>query len=72
MAAPTRNIMGRAGAGLLALSIGKLFHTTESQQAPFEAGENRHLKRIGESALAQVRRNRSYNFLIDRFGRVYR
>ena len=51
---------------------GIVFHTTESQQAPFEAGENRHLKRIGESALAQVRRNRSYNFLIDRFGRVYR
>jgi hypothetical protein len=51
---------------------GIVFHTTESQQAPFEASENRHLKRIGESALAHVRRNRAYNFLIDRFGRVYR
>src|SRR6185436_3491292 len=29
-------------------------------------------KRIGESTLAHVRRNRAYNFLIDRFGRVYR
>ena len=51
---------------------GIVFHTTESQQAPFEASENRHLKRIGESALAYVHRNRGYNFLIDRFGRVYR
>jgi hypothetical protein len=51
---------------------GIVFHTTESQQAPFEASENRHLKRIGESTLAHVRRNRAYNFLIDRFGRVYR
>ena len=51
---------------------GIVFHTTESQQAPFEAGENRHLKRIGESTLAYVRRNRAYNFLIDRFGRVFR
>jgi len=51
---------------------GIVFHTTESQQAPFVAGENGHLKQIAESALAYVRRNRSYNFLIDRFGRVYR
>lgn len=51
---------------------GIVFHTTESQQAPFEAGENRHLKRIAESTLAYVRGKRAYNFLIDRFGRVYR
>jgi len=51
---------------------GIVFHTTESQQAPFEADENGHLKRIAESAVAYVSRNRSYNFLIDRFGRVYR
>jgi hypothetical protein len=51
---------------------GIVFHTTESVQAPFEAGENSALKRIGESLLAYVRRKRAYNFLIDRFGRVYR
>ena len=51
---------------------GIVYHTTESQQAPFTAGENRHLRRIGESALAHVRRQHAYNFLIDRFGRVYR
>ncbi len=51
---------------------GILFHTTESRQAPFEAQQNAVLKRIGESLLDYVRRRRAYNFLIDRFGRVYR
>lgn len=51
---------------------GIVFHTTESTQAPFEPGHNSALKRIGESLLTSVRLNRSYNFLIDRFGRVYR
>jgi hypothetical protein len=51
---------------------GIVFHSTESLQAPFEARENGVLKRIGESLLEYVRRHRSYNFLIDRFGRVYR
>jgi hypothetical protein len=50
---------------------GIVFHSTESQIAPFEAGHNQALKRIGESLLDYVRRRRSYHFLIDRFGRVY-
>jgi hypothetical protein len=52
--------------------IGIVFHTTESLQAPFEPQQNRVLKRIGESLADYVRRRRAYNFLIDRFGRVYR
>jgi hypothetical protein len=51
---------------------GIVFHTTESRQAPFEAGANSALKRIGESLLDFVRRKHAYHFLIDRFGRVYR
>ena len=51
---------------------GIVFHTTESQQAPFEPGQNRVLKQVGESILDFVRRHHCYNFLIDRFGRVYR
>jgi hypothetical protein len=51
---------------------GIVFHTTESRQAPFEAGANGALKRIGESLLEYVRRKHAYHFLIDRFGRVYR
>lgn len=52
--------------------VGIVFHTTESQQAPFEAGQNRVLKQVAESIVGYVRRHRAYNFLIDRFGRVYR
>jgi hypothetical protein len=51
---------------------GIVFHTTESRQVPFEQRENRVLQRIGESLVQFVARKRAYNFLIDRFGRVYR
>lgn len=51
---------------------GIVFHTTESQQAPFQASANRVLQRLGESLLEYVKRQHAYNFVIDRFGRVYR
>jgi hypothetical protein len=51
---------------------GIVFHSTESQQAPFEAGRNRQLKQVAESLVEYVRQHHSYNFLIDRFGRVFR
>ena len=51
---------------------GIVFHTTESQQEPFEAGRNRVLRQVAESLVEYVRNHRAYNFLIDRFGRVYR
>jgi hypothetical protein len=51
---------------------GIVYHTTESLQAPFEPSQNEVLKRVGESLIDYVRRRRCYNFLIDRFGRVFR
>jgi hypothetical protein len=51
---------------------GIVFHTTESDEVPFEAGQDSNLKRIGQSVLSFVQHNRSYHFVIDRFGRVYR
>ncbi len=51
---------------------GIVFHTTESHMAPFEEGQNRSLRRAGEGMLEYVRRNHSYHFVIDRFGRVFR
>jgi hypothetical protein len=56
----------------LSAPAGIVYHTTESQQAPFEAGQNGVLKKIGESMLDYVQRRAAYNFVIDRFGRVYR
>lgn len=51
---------------------GIVFHTTESHLVAFEAGRTRELNSVSESLLDYVRRNRSYHFLIDRFGRVHR
>ncbi|HTS28832.1 MAG TPA: peptidoglycan recognition family protein [Bryobacteraceae bacterium] len=52
--------------------VGIVFHTTESAQEPFEPGHNRALKQVAESLVEFVRRHRAYNYLIDRFGRVFR
>jgi len=51
---------------------GIVFHTTESDQVPFEASQSRALKRIGQELLLYIRNKRAYHFLIDRFGRVHR
>ncbi len=51
---------------------GLVFHTTESDELPFEPGENHTLQRVSAELLAFVERHRSYNFVIDRFGRVFR
>jgi hypothetical protein len=53
-------------------AAGIVFHSTESHQLPFAERRNRALKRVGRDLLEFVRANRSYHFLIDRFGRVHR
>jgi hypothetical protein len=63
---------GSRGPVRRSMPAGIVFHTTESPQAPFEAGETAALKRLGESLLDYVRRKGAYHYLIDRFGRVYR
>ncbi|MCU1258061.1 MAG: N-acetylmuramoyl-L-alanine amidase, family 2 [Bryobacterales bacterium] len=50
---------------------GIVFHTTESLIVPLEQGLNRALKRTREDVLEHVRRDRLYNFVVDRFGQVY-
>jgi len=57
---------------LRAQPAGIVYHTTESDQASFEPGQNAALKRIGKEVLAFVKHNRCYHFLIDRFGQVFR
>lgn len=51
---------------------GIVYHSTESDQAPFESAEKPALERIGREVLLYVRNKRAYHFLIDRFGRVHR
>ncbi len=52
--------------------VGIVYHTTESAIAPFDAQRNDALKRISRILLTGLRDNRSYNYFIDRFGRVLR
>ena len=63
--APTASIERTGPAGIV-------YHTTESHQAPFEEDYGVALRRAGMSLLEYVRHRRSYHFLIDRFGRVFR
>ena len=51
---------------------GIVFHSTESHQVAFDPAAVKNLKRIGRNLLDYVRSQRSYHFVIDRFGRVYR
>jgi hypothetical protein len=51
---------------------GLLYHTTQSHLAPFEESSNRQLRQLGRNLLELLRRERSYHYVIDRFGRVYR
>lgn len=55
-----------------AAPAGIVYHTTESSLVPFAPEENGRLKRIAQSLVGFVRSQRSYHFVIDRFGRVYR
>src|SRR5262249_53702875 len=51
---------------------GIVFHTTESDQAPFDPTQSHALMRIGHELLLFVRNKQAYHFVIDRFGRVHR
>ena len=49
---------------------GLVYHTTQSHLAPFEESSNRQLRQLGRNLLELLRRERSYHYVIDRFGRV--
>ncbi|MCW5981658.1 MAG: N-acetylmuramoyl-L-alanine amidase [Bryobacteraceae bacterium] len=52
--------------------VGIVYHTTESHVAPFDATHNQRLQNVGQWLLDYVRKNASYHFVIDRFGRAHR
>ena len=51
---------------------GILFHTSESDLWPLEPDFARQLRRGTAGLLRYLQKEQSYNYLIDRFGRVYR
>ncbi len=52
--------------------LGILFHTSESDIWPLDEAHNENLRTSSLGLLKYVQRNRLYNYLIDRFGRVFR
>lgn len=63
---------GGAGTVVRTDPAGIVFHTTESQLIDFEEQKRAALKRIGRYLLEYVLANRSYHYVVDRFGRVHR
>ena len=52
--------------------IGIVYHTSESDMLPFTSDNNASIETHTRGLLEYVRKNKSYNYLIDRFGQVYR
>ncbi len=52
--------------------VGILFHTSESDIWPLEAEYNESLRDSSHRLLRYIRRKSLYNYVIDRFGRVFR
>lgn len=52
--------------------VGILLHTSESDLWPLEADFNSNIRSSSRGLLRYVQRLRLYNYVIDRFGRVYR
>jgi hypothetical protein len=52
--------------------VGIVFHTSESDVWPMEESFNENLRDSSQRLLRFLRRNQVYNYMIDRFGRVYR
>jgi len=52
--------------------VGILFHTSESDLWPLEANYEGRLRQSSTELIKYVQREQAYNYLIDRFGRVYR
>jgi hypothetical protein len=52
--------------------VGILYHTSESDLLPFTPDNNQSIQKRTQWLLEYVRRNKSYNYVIDRFGQAYR
>jgi hypothetical protein len=51
---------------------GILYHVSESDLVPFKPELNMSIKKKSEGLIRYLQRRKSYNYIIDRFGRVYR
>lgn len=52
--------------------VGIVYHTSESDIVPFIPDNTASIQKLSQGTLDWIRKNRSYNYLIDRFGEIYR
>jgi hypothetical protein len=52
--------------------VGLLYHTTEGELVDFKPDNNSDLQRRSHGLMAYVKKEKSYNYVIDRFGQIYR
>lgn len=73
---PRRYRVFEAGRGMReevqSLPVGIVFHTSESDIWPLDESFNENLRTSSQNLLRYLQKNRLYNYLIDRFGRVFR
>lgn len=58
--------------GLKREPVGIVYHTSENDMLPFTPDNSDSIEVRSRGLLEYVRRNKSYNYVIDRFGQVYR
>ncbi|HWN99276.1 MAG TPA: N-acetylmuramoyl-L-alanine amidase [Blastocatellia bacterium] len=63
---------GDEAAERLARPVGIVYHVSESDLLPFAGGYNKSLQNHSRALLDYARTHRLYNYVIDRFGRIYR
>ena len=52
--------------------VGIIYHSSESDIVPFTADNNRSIQARTRGLLEYVHKNKSYNYVVDRFGQIYR
>ncbi|MDQ3805401.1 MAG: N-acetylmuramoyl-L-alanine amidase [Acidobacteriota bacterium] len=52
--------------------VGIVYHTSENDMLPFTPDNSASIEVRSRGLLEYVRRNKSYNYVIDRFGQIYR
>ena len=65
---------GRAddSGGLKREPVGIVYHTSENDMLPFTPDNSASIETRSRGLLEFVRKNKSYNYVIDRFGQIYR
>lgn len=58
--------------GLKREPIGIVYHTSENDMLPFTPDNSASIETRSRGLLEFVRKNKSYNYVIDRFGQIYR